>query len=237
MPIVHTWFVIALAALALWAQAPQEGDSRGKAGDGKANAKGGRGARGGGETKALAPPPDPQVLRIVRPNLYLITGEGGNSVFRVTPDGVILVDTKLAKAGNYERLTELIRGITPQPVKWVLNTHGHPDHAGNNDRFPALPAAPESVARLVRLPEAHTANDSAILFPADRVVAAGDVITSKGAPVFDQAAGGSLGGMARAVDAILALDWDVAVPGHGEPMTRAQVQAFRSQIQAAMSAN
>lgn len=228
MPMVRTWLVMALAALVLWAQAPQDADGRGKGG-GKANARGGR---GGGEAKALAPPPDPQVLRLVRPNLYLVTGEGGNSVFRVTPDGVILVDTKLPKAGNYERLVELIRGVTPHPVKWVLNTHDHPDHAGNNSRFAGATVPPDALARAIRLPAAHTASDSAVLFPADRVIAAGDVIASAEPPIIDQTAGGSLAGVAAAVDAILALEWNLAIPGHGEPMTRAQVQAFRSQIQA-----
>lgn len=226
--------ILLLAALALWAQAPREGDGRGKAGEGKANTKGGRGGRGG-ETNPLAPPPDPQVLRRVRPNLYLITGEGGNSVFRVTPDGVILVDTKLAKAGNAERLLELIGGITPQPVQWVLNTHDHPDHNGNNSRFPTTAALPAATV-LLPVGAAHSGNDRVIHFPADRVIVAGDVIASKGEPVIDQAAGGSLAGMVRAIDTILGLEWDLAIPGHGEPMTRAQVEAFRNRIQAAMPA-
>ena len=211
-------FVAALvAALALWAQAPQDGAK------GKAKSKG----RGAAEAKPLVPPPEPQVLRLVRPDLYLVTGEGGNSVFRVTADGVVLVDTKLPKAGNYERLLELIRGVTPLPVKVVFNTHDHPDHAGNNARFEGLVAKDDP--RVVRLPAAHTGSDRAVLFADLRVIVAGDVITS-GNPVVDEAAGGTRSGLAPAVDAILRLAWDVAIPGHGEPMTRAQVEEFRKKL-------
>jgi len=239
MTTVRTFVVIALAALALWAQAPPAGDGRGKGKAGAADAKGGR--AGGGkaaETKELAPPPDPQVLRFVRPDVYLITGEGGNSVFRVTPEGVILVDTKTAKRGNYERLVELIRGITRQPVKMVLNTNSQPDHAGNNERFQMAGAqiateSPEtSQVVLFAAPHAHTGNDSAFLFPADRVIAIGDLIAANRPPVVNYASGGSVTGIAQALEGIAALTWDVAIPGHGDPMNHAAVEAYRTKLKA-----
>lgn len=214
---MRAWMVAVLAAVALLAQAQQD------AAKGKAKGKG----RAAADAKPPVPPPEPQVLRLVRPDLYLVTGEGGNSVFRAAADGVTLVDTKLAKAGNFERLRELIRGVTPLPVKIVLNTHDHPDHAGNNARFEGLVASADP--RLVRLPAAHTGSDRAVLFADLRVVVAGDVITA-GAPLADEAAGGTRAGLAQAVDAILALQWDVAIPGHGEPMTRAQVQEYRKKL-------
>jgi len=237
MTTVRTFLVIALAAFALWAQAPPAGDGRGKA-KGAADAKAGRGGTGkaAAETKDLAPPPDPQVLRFVRPDVYLITGEGGNSVFRVTPEGVILVDTKLAKKGNYERLVELIRGITPQPVKIVLNTNNQADHAGNNERFQMAGAQIVSGnpgnARVVifTAPHAHTGNDSAFLFPADRVIAVGDLIAANRPPSADYASGGSLTGIAQALEGIAGLTWDVAIPGHGDPLNRAAVEAYRTKL-------
>lgn len=237
MTTLRSLFTIALAAVALWAQAPPAGDGRGKA-KGAADGKGGRagGGKGAAEAKVLAPPPDPQVLRLVRPDLYLITGEGGNSVFRVTPAGVILVDTKLAKAGNYERLVELIRGITPQTVKFVVNTHSHPDHTGNNEQFKMAGAEivseDRATVRVIHFSAAHTGNDSAVYFPADRLIVAGDVVAGNRPPAIDAAAGGSLEGSLQAVDAILALDWTVAIPGHGEPMNRAGVEAYRAKLRA-----
>jgi hypothetical protein len=75
------------------------------------------------------------VLRLVRANTYLVTGHGSNSTFRVTPQGVILVNTKLPAAGDYERLAELIHGVTAQPVKFVFNTSARPESNGNNSKF------------------------------------------------------------------------------------------------------
>jgi len=244
MTTVRTFLVIALAALALWAQAPPAADGRakGKAGA-PADAKGGR--AGGGkaaEAKALVPPPDPQVLRFVRPDLYLITGEGGNSVFRATPEGVILVDTKLAKAGNYDRLSELIRGITRQPVKFVVSTHNHPDHAGNNAHFQTAGAEIVTTdrtlqlagveVRVIHFAAGHTGSDCVAYFPADRVIAVGDALSSVAnrAPVIDYAGGGTLTGSAQELDAVLALPWEVAIPGHGDPVNRAFVETYRGKL-------
>src|SRR4051812_24309777 len=122
-------FVIAAIATLL-AQAPEDGDAaKGKAGGkGKGAAKGGAAKGKADDTKAPpAPPVIPQVMRLLRTDLYLVTGRGTNSVFRVTPQGVLLVDTKLGNSGEYERLIEYVRGITPQPVKWIVNTSAKPE--------------------------------------------------------------------------------------------------------------
>ena len=76
-----------------------------------------------------------QPIQMVKPGLYVVPGGGSNSIVRVTPDGVILVDTKLPGAANYDALVAQIKTVTPQPVKLVIVTHHHADHTGNNDRF------------------------------------------------------------------------------------------------------
>jgi len=81
-----------------------------------------------------------QPIQMVKPGLYVVPGGGSNSIVRVTPDGVILVDTKLPGAANYDGLLAQIRSVTPQPVKVVIVTHHHADHTGNNDRFIAAGA-------------------------------------------------------------------------------------------------
>jgi glyoxylase-like metal-dependent hydrolase (beta-lactamase superfamily II) len=78
-----------------------------------------------------------QPIQMVKPGLYVVPGGGSNSIVRVTPDGVILVDTKLPGAANYDALVAQIKTVTPQPVKLVIVTHHHADHTGNNDRFVA----------------------------------------------------------------------------------------------------
>jgi glyoxylase-like metal-dependent hydrolase (beta-lactamase superfamily II) len=65
----------------------------------------------------------------------MVAGAGANSLVRVTPDGVILVDTKLAGEQNYNALVEQIKTVTDKPVKFAIVTHHHADHTGNVDRF------------------------------------------------------------------------------------------------------
>src|ERR1022692_1869584 len=74
-------------------------------------------------------------IRLLKPNLYMITGGGANTLVRVTPAGVIVVDTNNPGENRYDRLMEEIKSVTDQPVKFVLNTHHHPDHVGNNKQF------------------------------------------------------------------------------------------------------
>jgi len=81
-----------------------------------------------------------QPIQMVKPGLYVVPGGGSNSIVRVTPEGVILVDTKMPSAANYDALVAQIRSVTPQPVKVVIVTHHHADHTGNNDRFIAAGA-------------------------------------------------------------------------------------------------
>jgi len=106
---------VVASAVATLAQAPAQG-----------------GGRGGGQPV--------QPIQMVKPGLYVVPGGGANSIVRVTPDGVILVDTKLPGAANYDALMAQIRTVTPLPVKTVIVTHHHADHTGNNDRFIAAGA-------------------------------------------------------------------------------------------------
>src|SRR5688572_394451 len=81
-----------------------------------------------------------QPIQMIKPGLYLVPGGGSNSIVRVTPEGVILVDTKMPGEANYAALMQQIRTVTPLPVKTVIVTHHHADHTGNNDRFIAAGA-------------------------------------------------------------------------------------------------
>lgn len=81
-----------------------------------------------------------QPVQMVKPDLYLVAGGGANSVARVTPTGVILVDTKMPGDANYNDLLAQIGSVSAQPVTTVIVTHHHADHTGNNDRFIAAGA-------------------------------------------------------------------------------------------------
>lgn len=76
-----------------------------------------------------------QPIQQVKPGLYVVAGAGANSIVRVTPDGVILVDGKLAGDQNYNGLMAQIKTVTEMPVKFLIVTHHHADHTGNNAKF------------------------------------------------------------------------------------------------------
>lgn len=72
-------------------------------------------------------------LEKVKDNLYVIIGDGGNVAVYVTGDGVILVDDKFDR--NYTDIMAKVKSVTPQPVKYILNTHQHGDHTGSNEKL------------------------------------------------------------------------------------------------------
>ena len=71
----------------------------------------------------------------IKPDLYFVPGGGANAVVRVTPEGIILVDTKNPNSEIAAALVDQIRTVSALPVRYVLNTHHHPDHVGNNQMF------------------------------------------------------------------------------------------------------
>src|SRR5436305_7750876 len=88
---------------------------------------GGRGDPAAGQTV--------EKIKMLKPNLYEVTGGGANTLIRVTDQGLIIVDTKnppnpptAPESENFNRLMEEIKSVTNQPVKYVINTHHHPDH-------------------------------------------------------------------------------------------------------------
>lgn len=75
--------------------------------------------------------PQEAVIVEVEDGLYMIrSAASGNMTVFTSDDGVLLVDTKLPN--EYDRSMELLRTVTDQPVRYVINTHMHPDHTGGN---------------------------------------------------------------------------------------------------------
>lgn len=73
----------------------------------------------------------------VRDGFFMIRDENsGNINVFVSDDGVMLIDTKFAR--DYERYMALLRTVTDQPVRFVINTHMHGDHTGGNSLLEAL---------------------------------------------------------------------------------------------------
>jgi len=54
------------------------------------------------------------------------------------PDGVFMVDTQFAPLSD--KIAAAIKRLTPQPIKFVVNTHVHGDHTGGDENFGKLGA-------------------------------------------------------------------------------------------------
>ncbi|HVH29291.1 MAG TPA: MBL fold metallo-hydrolase [Vicinamibacterales bacterium] len=112
-------------------------------GGGGADAQG-RGGRG------AAPDPVEKAVQL-KPDLYYVPGAGANAVIRVTPEGLILIDTKNPSPEISAALVAQIQSISKLPVKYVLNTHHHPDHTGNNQTFVAQGATVVGLEKMKQL--------------------------------------------------------------------------------------
>jgi len=206
--------------------------------------------------------------RQLKPGFFLITGAGANTAVRVTTEGLIVVDSKLPSSDtsdNFAALSAQLKAISPLPVKYLLNTHHHPDHVGNNGKFAdagvkvvgleALKsnmAADTRTAQLAGRPSetfardyvlkfggvqveahhlgnAHTNDDTIVYFPDLKIAMISDTVTDTN-PVVDWANGGSVLGWRSSLEAILKLDFEIAIPGRGEPRPKADVAAFKTKI-------
>src|SRR5262249_4422300 len=88
---------------------------------------GGRGGPAAGQTVGK--------IKMLKPHLYEITGGGGKTPVCVPNQGLICVGIKNTSDENFKSVMEEIKSVTDQPVKYVINTHHHPDHVGNNQKF------------------------------------------------------------------------------------------------------
>jgi glyoxylase-like metal-dependent hydrolase (beta-lactamase superfamily II) len=84
-----------------------------------------------------AKPPGPLRIAKIKGDLYMISGEGGNVAVYATSEGVVLVDDMFDR--NHADILAQVKSVSDKPLKYVLNTHQHDDHAGGD--FKMLPIA------------------------------------------------------------------------------------------------
>jgi glyoxylase-like metal-dependent hydrolase (beta-lactamase superfamily II) len=64
---------------------------------------------------------------------YTLEGQGGTIGVLIGPDGVFMVDTQFAPLSD--KIAAAVKQLTPQPIKFIVNTHVHGDHTGGDANF------------------------------------------------------------------------------------------------------
>jgi cyclase len=97
-------------------------------------------------------------LTELAPDVYGVMGRGGmpNAAFVVADGGVLAIDSLYSPSYAREMLT-LIREVTSDPVRILVNTHHHADHVFGNDTLGAtrIVAHELAFADLARLGDAY----------------------------------------------------------------------------------
>ena len=65
--------------------------------------------------------------------IHMLMGRGGNIGLSAGPDGVFMVDDQFAPL--MPKIVAVVRQISKQPIRFVLNTHWHFDHTGGNENL------------------------------------------------------------------------------------------------------
>jgi glyoxylase-like metal-dependent hydrolase (beta-lactamase superfamily II) len=79
------------------------------------------------------PAPNLQPRRLAA-NVYLLAGGGANSTALVGTEGALLVDGKIDEP-TAEAVAAALRGLGADRVRFLIDTHEHPDHTGGNALF------------------------------------------------------------------------------------------------------
>jgi cyclase len=81
---------------------------------------------------ALAPVPEGEVRSMhVQGNVWMLASAAGNAAVQIGDDGVLVVDTMTD--GLADRMIAEIRKLAgTKPIRWIINTHAHPEHTGGN---------------------------------------------------------------------------------------------------------
>src|SRR4051812_22106955 len=85
----------------------------------------------------------------IAPNLYMLSGSenvdpghpdgaGGRIGVLAGPDGIFMVDAQYLQVGD--KVLSAVRKIDKGPIRFLVNTHIHPDHTAGNATFAKLGA-------------------------------------------------------------------------------------------------
>src|SRR6516164_1466096 len=74
----------------------------------------------------------------IKDNFYTLEGQGGMIGILTGPDGVFMVDTQFAPLSD--KIAAAVKKVSDKPIRYIVNTHVHPDHTGGNENFTKMGA-------------------------------------------------------------------------------------------------
>ena len=197
----------------------------------------------------------------IGPDLYAYISDNdasANSTFLVSDQGILVVDTGLNAQEGRKLLAE-IRKLSPAPVRWIVNTHYHPDHRGGNSVV-----GPDAIIISTEFTRSHAEKPSQENSVSEAVGPKGLVLYLGGHEVHIYHPGpahtqgdlvvyfpdehaiatgdlfltnscpamddGDMENWITALDHMLALPIDHVVPGHFELATKSELQRFRNYL-------
>jgi glyoxylase-like metal-dependent hydrolase (beta-lactamase superfamily II) len=250
-----------LAAGLLVAQEPaagQGGTPGGAPGAGGGAGRGGRGGGGGG-APAIKPVPNKTGLYMVTGlggnTTVRVTSDGlvvvdtknlGEANYNQLMEQIKTVSQAPVKFAVVTHVHQDHSGNTDSFIKAGAKVIAHENLKKNLETYtsqagkPGLPNELYSKDYMIKLggtevqvhhyAAGHTSGDSIVYFPDLKVVAMGDEF-AVGAANCDYGQGGSILEWAKSLDAVLKLDFDTVIPGHGnDPGTKADLQAFKTRL-------
>lgn len=69
----------------------------------------------------------------VAENLYFLKGAGGNIGVFIGKEGTLMIDNQFAPLSN--KINGAIKTLSPNDIRFLINTHIHGDHSGGNENF------------------------------------------------------------------------------------------------------
>lgn len=234
----------------------------------------------------LAAPALAEFTRIAD-NVYSYVGEkdasaahsfASNAGIVIGRDGILVVDT-LISAKEGQRFLADIRKVSDKPIKYVVNTHTHLDHAFGNCVFSKVGAVvishsadrkflervgeatlkgaanfglkPQDMVgteivypqlsfsdrmtinlggetvELIRVAPSHTEGSIVVHLPAKKLLFAGDILFTDFHPYL---ADGDIPGWTRSIDALLEMDIERIIPGHGPLSTKKDLREMKEYL-------
>ena len=73
----------------------------------------------------------PVTVQLLRGNIHLLEGLGGNILVFDGPEGKLMVDAGISV--SQKKIMESLSGISTKSTKYLINTHWHFDHADGNE--------------------------------------------------------------------------------------------------------